>query len=103
MKIFTVGFDRLTRHQVLDLTLFFLSGVLWSPPCCRRGKSQSAVQHPADARTLPAIRRGELQAAAETHCSTRSKPSPRCFPQLCQENLQEEQVRRTRLRLSQHK
>lgn len=67
--------------------------MLRSPRHRQRGKSQSIVQHPADANTVPAIRGGELQAAAETHRGARPKPSPRRLPQLCQEDLQEEQVR----------
>lgn len=67
--------------------------MLRSPRRRQRGKSQSTVQLPADDNTVPAIRGGELQAAAETHRGARPKPPPRRLPQLCQEDLQEEQVR----------
>lgn len=61
----------------------------WSQ--CRKG--QSTVQHPSNANTVPQIWRWELQAATETHRLSRSKPSSLSLPQLCQENLQEGQVR----------
>ena len=67
--------------------------MLRAPRWCQCSKGQSTVQHPANANTVPQIWGRELPAATETHRRSRSKPSSRSLPQLCQQNLQEEQVR----------